>query len=149
MSELTEREYRQIEGNLLEQINNLQKDLIDAMVMLIKGTLYRNMSDEDIQSLRKFVDTVSIFKISFEEGILKINIPEVGMKFLYSKKYIETNFKDENLNEVLELLDRIRDALKKFALEVDAKQQILKEECCYKLEVFEQLKRAIIEYSKI
>lgn len=149
MSELREREYRDLEGNLLDQINNVQKDLVDAMVMIINGTLYRNISDGDVIRLKKFIETVSMFKMSFEEGILKMDVPPEGMRFLHSNKVIITNFKDENLNELLDTLDRIKKSLETCATEVDAKQKILQEKCCFKLEEFERLKKAIIEYSKI
>ena len=143
------KEYRKIEGNLLDQTSNIKKCLIEAMAMLIKSTLYRNIRDEDIYQLKKFIDTVMAFEISFEEGILSMNIPVEGMKYLHSEKQIKTNFKDENLNEVLEILERVRKALEICAKEVHPKPPILKDQCCFKLEEFEKLEEAIIEYSLI
>lgn len=143
------KEYREIEGNLLEQSREIKKNLVEAMAMLIKSTLYINISNEDIFQLKNFIDTVMGFEIIFEEGILRINIPVGGMKYLHSEKHIETNFKDENLKEVLEILDRIRNTLETCAEKVHPKQPNLKDQCCYKLEEIEKLKQAIIEYSKI
>ena len=143
------KEYRKIEGNLLEQISKTQKNLIEGMTMLIKSTLYRNIRDEDIYLLKKFIDTVMGLEISFEEGILSMNIPVEGMKYLHAEKQIKTNFKDENLDEVLQILERIRKALENCAGGVHPKQPNLKDQCCYRLEEIERLKQAIIEYSKI